>query len=998
MKKLISLAVFSALCLHAQSFRGPVNFYGPLDASGAAASKPFKVGPSLPATCGQGEAFFLTTAAAGANYYGCTVTNTWTAQSGTTGSPTNYTFNSPFQTSGSTISLLAASASQNGYLSSTDWTRFDAAATGTDLFAGPYVLKRVNSYAPLYSHGQPAMTQEFFVGDGDMQYANYKGKVAGKNWQFTWVGGGSNTQTLDNVGDKYTFQDITINADHGAAGQSGMVALQGNHYTIGDFQTIEKVISQFGRAVAAGDEGLTGERDDFRDGQGNPGDWQVAITGVAKSTCAATQTTGGLAFATVDLNHTGSGYTSAPTVTISGGGGSGATATATILNGSVASITLTAPGSGYTSLPTITLSGGGGSGAQGLVYLLGYVPAISSTNPKGAEIIGIAVDSATNCGVGDWMYLGDPGAATIPANPGTGWYGLAKPVKITSVDTAHNVLYAIVRGQSYPAGTKLAPATVLSGSFGRKWGGGRYVMNWSKAVDGGTVTAVNGSKTITRTAGGSAYSSTIVGGSGSTSGNIAANVGCVGLQGMGNGSLLAWYPLVSVTDTTHLLSSVAPARVDGYDLPASPAKIAPCSIMDAAEVDYSPAAPETPNITKIILQPDQFSNWTVGDTAEQEVSFWNGGPADTNFAFSHVVTLYLAPGKEEMGDIVKNQGNFAPIQYAGKRLTASSYPNEIGYYNPFAIDSTMAGSAYAVSGRIRSTPAWQFPSYADMPTYPDATMNLLDRITGQTISTHMGRDGKSLRWHDQSNRYMQFQQYPETGDVILHRGQGSYGTTDNWIFRVRQDTGQTQGFGRISATYSSGGQMDDTDRNVEIAMHVAGPLAAGQPMSSATVDATPGLTVLDTRGSGTPSNTYVSLSSITPGNPTRLSVPGHGISPLKTVSVLITNGTDNWAALNGVRVLTVVDANTLSVPVDSTSFGSVTGPPQTYIPHTAMRLDAPGSVEEIEGRDVPQSTDPGCTATGHIGKRWFDNTTNTTVFKVCVATAGTVGWKTATLQ
>lgn len=75
------------------------------------------------------------------------------------------------------------------------------------------------------------------------------------------------------------------------------------------------------------------------------------------------------------MTSTGSGYTSAPTVTFSGGGGSGATGTATIVTSyvtyggvtspitSVSGITITNPGTGYTSAPAITLTGGGGTGA-----------------------------------------------------------------------------------------------------------------------------------------------------------------------------------------------------------------------------------------------------------------------------------------------------------------------------------------------------------------------------------------------------------------------------------------------------------------------------------------------------------------------------------------------------------------------------------------------------------------------------------------------------------
>lgn len=40
------------------------------------------------------------------------------------------------------------------------------------------------------------------------------------------------------------------------------------------------------------------------------------------------------------------------------------------------------------------------------------------------------------------------------------------------------------------------------------------------------------------------------------------------------------------------------------------------------------------------------------------------------------------------------------------------------------------------------------------------------------------------------------------------------------------------------------------------------------------------------------------------------------------------------------------------------------------------------------------ATDPGCTTTANIGKLWFDITTTTTAFKVCMNVAGTVGWVT----
>jgi hypothetical protein len=48
-----------------------------VDFSAAAATKPNKSGAALPVVCGVGETFFLTTAPAGQNLYGCAVANTW---------------------------------------------------------------------------------------------------------------------------------------------------------------------------------------------------------------------------------------------------------------------------------------------------------------------------------------------------------------------------------------------------------------------------------------------------------------------------------------------------------------------------------------------------------------------------------------------------------------------------------------------------------------------------------------------------------------------------------------------------------------------------------------------------------------------------------------------------------------------------------------------------------------------------------------------------------
>lgn len=63
-------------------------FLGVVDMGSAIRTRPAKSGTSLPGTCTVGDQFFKTDATAGSNLYGCTATNTWTAQGGAGGGGT----------------------------------------------------------------------------------------------------------------------------------------------------------------------------------------------------------------------------------------------------------------------------------------------------------------------------------------------------------------------------------------------------------------------------------------------------------------------------------------------------------------------------------------------------------------------------------------------------------------------------------------------------------------------------------------------------------------------------------------------------------------------------------------------------------------------------------------------------------------------------------------------------------------------------------------------
>lgn len=77
--------------------------------------------------------------------------------------------------------------------------------------------------------------------------------------------------------------------------------------------------------------------------------------------------------------------------------------------------------------------------------------------------------------------------------------------------------------------------------------------------------------------------------------------------------------------------------------------------------------------------------------------------------------------------------------------------------------------------------------------------------------------------------------------------------------------------------------------------------------------------------SGRRASTFVSISAATNANPVVFTSTGHGFNTNSRPNVTISGGTGNWTATNGTFVATVIDANTFSVPVNSTSLGALTG-------------------------------------------------------------------------
>lgn len=73
----------------------------------------------------------------------------------------------------------------------------------------------------------------------------------------------------------------------------------------------------------------------------------------------------------------------------------------------------------------------------------------------------------------------------------------------------------------------------------------------------------------------------------------------------------------------------------------------------------------------------------------------------------------------------------------------------------------------------------------------------------------------------------------------------------------------------------------------------------------------------------------VAISAATNANPVVFTSTGHGFNLNSRPNVFIKGGTGSWAAVNTaagkLAVATIIDANTFSIPVDSTAFGAVAG-------------------------------------------------------------------------
>lgn len=97
---------------------------------------------------------------------------------------------------------------------------------------------------------------------------------------------------------------------------------------------------------------------------------------------------------------------------------------------------------------------------------------------------------------------------------------------------------------------------------------------------------------------------------------------------------------------------------------------------------------------------------------------------------------------------------------------------------------------------------------------------------------------------------------------------------------------------------------------------------------------------------GTRAATRVSISSVSKASPAVVTSTTHGFDTHSRPSVTISGATGTgWSAINATHVATVINANTFSIPVDSSGFGTLGGTvvftttaPRTVMPEWAVQL------------------------------------------------------------
>lgn len=127
------------------------------------------------------------------------------------------------------------------------------------------------------------------------------------------------------------------------------------------------------------------------------------------------------------------------------------------------------------------------------------------------------------------------------------------------------------------------------------------------------------------------------------------------------------------------------------------------------------------------------------------------------------------------------------------------------------------------------------------------------------------------------------------------------------------------------------------------------------------------------------SNVTTAVTAATNATAAVLTSTGHNFPVGTGVTLTFSGFTGNWTPLNGAQAITVIDANTFSVAINSTAFGALTGSP-VYLSGSAFTIDGTATVGAnftnsgnfLSGNLIEQTNYPfayklGISAGNHIG-------------------------------
>lgn len=194
---------------------------------------------------------------------------------------------------------------------------------------------------------------------------------------------------------------------------------------------------------------------------------------------------------TITLDSSGTGYTSAPTVTAYGGSGSGALFQAVISNGSVTAVQVVNPGSGYAPDDVVQLAfSGGGSDTDAVLAAVltstsvDHLNLLSGGSGYANGTYGLTITGGSGSGAGGTFTVSDGVVQTVSLASGGSGYKSLPSISFAGAGGTGAAAVAVL------VGTSVASVTVLKGGSG-------YATTPTLSFSGGGGTGATATATVT---------------------------------------------------------------------------------------------------------------------------------------------------------------------------------------------------------------------------------------------------------------------------------------------------------------------------------------------------------------------------------------------------------------------------------------------------------------------------------------------------------------------